>query len=215
MRAKDGQREARHWLVETTISQGLAGAEGLDVAAAGLADAWVVVARACKLTSEGLAAVVARQYGLATCDGIGRPDPAVARLVPETMARKLRAVPVLLDDKRLVVAVSDPRDLDMARQLARASQGRVELRLATPDTLDNWLLQAYAPAAGTGAVFHQPGSEGWSRSVGTEADPVTRLTADILAEAVRQRATDIHVQPFLGGGIVRFRVDGLLRRSMA
>jgi type II secretory ATPase GspE/PulE/Tfp pilus assembly ATPase PilB-like protein len=209
---KDG---SRHWLVETTVSDGLTGAEAVDVAGASLADAWVVVARACKLSPDELAAVVARRFGLSTCEGVGYPDPVAARLVPESMARKLKAAPLRLDDRRLVVAVSDPRSTDVARQIARAAHTRVEVRVAPPDTVDNWVLQAYATAVSGGNVFYQPGTAGWAQRVGDDADPVTRLTAEILNEAVRQRATDIHVQPFLGGGIVRFRVDGLLRRSMS
>ncbi len=207
---------ARHWLLEVAAAQGLPGAAAVTVGDAALSDVWLIVARACKLDPEELAAVVGRHFGVPTCGDVGRPDPAVARLVPEALARKLRAVPLKLDAGRLQVAVADPRDPEKGRQVARAARQRVDLRVAAPETIENWLLQAYAPqVAGRAAVFYQPGTSGWERTIGDEPNPVAQLTAQIFAEAVRHGATDVHLQPFLGGGIVRLRVDGLLRRSMS
>lgn len=205
---------SKHWIVEAVVSQGHPIADQIDVSDAKLGDIWLVVARACKLEQQELSEAIARHFNLRSYVGIQRPDASVIRLIPESMARKLKVVALLQENSRLLVAVSDPRDPDLRRQLAKTTQMPIELCIAPPDIIENWLLQGYAPSSANTAVFYQPGTSGWTLPSEAQEAPVVQLTAEIFGQAVKQGATDIHVQPFLGGGLVRFRVDGLLRRVM-
>ena len=142
------------------------------------------------------------------------PDRAAVKLLPEGTARRYQALPVSADARKLVVAVSDPRDRKLVFELRRVVERQVELRIAPPDTIDNWLVAAYASlGAADRATFSLPGSDAWREGVGDPDDAAVQLTAGILQQAYDARATDIHIQPFVGGGLVRYRVDGLLRRG--
>jgi len=178
------------------------------------------------LTEAGLTEAVAEQAGLTVVD-LDRtpPDPAVAAQLPESRARALGAVPVERQaDGALVVAVADPAPATL-EQLRAAVTGLVVVRVAPAAQLRRVLDATYRALAGVSeqvAAF-EVGRTGATQALahrgelGAEGDdaPVVRVVDMILTQALRDRASDVHVEPQDGRVRVRYRIDGSLHEVLA
>lgn len=184
---------------------------------ADLEGAWAAAARACGMDDPAFAAEVGRQYGL-------RSEPLPEHLSEEAVAWMASPVPresgaVLLRhvEGYLVIAVCDPTPPDLVERLRFASDMPVELVIAPPAELrrlrqgmPGHLLQPDAPAEDEVPV--EAGGDFHVEDTGSPS-AVVRLCNLMLRQAMRLRASDIHVQPLGGSGLVRMRIDGLLHKS--
>ena len=165
---------------------------------------------------------VARRLGIEYVDlSEVTVDPAAASLVPENLSNRYTALPYAFDEGRLVVAMADPGNV-LAVDDIRAVSGRaVSIVAATKVDI--------ADAARRAARFDDSVSdladlaladEGAElEDVGTleeaaEDAPVVKLMNTIIARAVNERASDIHVEPGERDLRIRFRIDGVLHEVM-
>ena len=156
-------------------------------------------------------------------------EPDVILTIPEAMARKHRVLAVAKDNGRLTVAMADPMDL-IAIDDIRASTGmELELEVALRKDVEESVTIAYRNAMATqhledaieGARLELGTPEGESFEELTEQElrsraedaPIVRLVNLILAQAMAERATDIHIEPLEDRTLVRYRVDGVLYES--
>ena len=147
------------------------------------------------------------------------PDRTALALVPEAIAREHLAIPVRLDDDGLHVAVAQPSD-DLRLLLAGTSGQPVRLMLA-PVTDIRWAIdRSYQAIGGVDKMIQvfeavegtrKRPVETESTAVVTENAPVVQVVDSILTQAVRDRASDIHIEPSQDVIYVRFRVDGALK----
>ena len=148
------------------------------------------------------------------------PAPEALSLVPEAMARENLAIPIRVDDDGLHVAVAQPSD-DLRFQLAGASGMSVRLSLA-PMTDIRWAIdRSYQAIDSVGKlvqVFEAVETTRNKRPVEPEAPavvsenaPVVQVVDSILTQAVRDRASDVHIEPSQDVIYVRFRIDGALK----
>jgi len=155
-------------------------------------------------------------------------EPAALEIVPIELARRYNLLPVRLKDQTLTAAVADPLDveaLDQLERLAGKCNCNVELLLAAPDSLERLRENHYSQIEGSRDVIRlidKVVDEVQAHSAdGEELDVdaaersaqeagVVSLVNRILAQAVQERATDIHIEPLQDGLVIRFRVDGLL-----
>jgi type IV pilus assembly protein PilB len=174
---------------------------------------------------DQLSRATAERYGLDHVDlAVYNVDIAAAALFPVTMARRYQAVPVgFLDQRTLLVAAADPAnvlavdDIQIATgldcQIAVAAKGDVESLLARLGTLQN----AAAEAVITDEEEEEEVAENLSAvsemQVGAEDAPVIKLVYSILAQAVGEGASDVHLEPAEGELRIRFRVDGVLKEA--
>jgi len=168
----------------------------------------------------------------ATIAGLLSADFALAdaksmRLVPERLARKYTVYPLRDDDRKIVVATADPNNIECEQALAFAAGRRVVFELADAHLVSEAIDKGYAgdrsvdlllsnlDAKLTDAVrvLEEAKPEAVS-SREVEAAPVVKLTNLILQDAVLQRASDVHIEPGEGSGVVRFRIDGVMRQYM-
>jgi type II secretory ATPase GspE/PulE/Tfp pilus assembly ATPase PilB-like protein len=225
-RAARPSNGARHWLLTVARSAGTTDLERLaHVAALPIEDAWTTVAEACGLSDEALARFVASQYRLNIAD-LDTADSSLANRIPERIARKYGVLPLREENGQLVIATSDPNDHDAEQALRFASRKRPIFEIAAPaalkmlinaryssDRMVEMLLGTVDADLSDVRVVEYSGPE----SVGDEevdAAPIIRLTNVIMVDAVREGASDIHLEPNGGGGVVRLRVDGVLRHHM-
>lgn len=189
-------------------------------------DAWKAVARTLEISSDELAARVAAHFhlGVAQLDGA---EPRVLALLPESLARRHVLFPLRESDHHLVVATWNPTDLGAEQAVGfaagrtptfevappQAIQAAIDLYYA-PDRMVERLLDRVDEEAGTDiSVIDEQGPEAVAAR-DLESAPVVQLTGMILTDAVRSGASDIHLEPGRGGGVVRFRIDGVLRTHM-
>ncbi len=173
------------------------------------------------VTEADLSRALAAQLGLEMVDlSADRPDlEAVGKLSPE-LARRHNVMPVRIeDDGTLVVAMTDPTNvvaLDELRMTTGAQ--RVQPVVATESGLDASLTRYY-PSHGTiqDEDFGDDFGVDDDDEVGAEdaeSKPIVRLANTLIIDAVRLRASDIHVEPTREDVRVRFRVDGILTEVM-
>ncbi len=220
------------WLVRAAKKAGLPGAEDLQVVGGlDVGEAWAKVAAACGVTHEELTEAVARAFGMPVAD-LDKAAPTATKLVPASTARKHGVFPLRDEDRYLVLATSNPVDADAEQELAFVSARIAQFEIASPDAIAEAIESTYAPDAAAESLlarvaqrFDELGSvevdiaadDEQPEEVSEEetaAGPVVRLTNIILHEAVGRGASDIHVQPMAGSGLVRFRTDGVLQNGM-
>lgn len=221
------QTAVKHWLLGVVERAGLSGSSPAEFAdGISLADAWAEVGRAFELDESELASLVAAHFKIGVAD-LSQAEARASKLVPEDVANRLAVLPVREDDRCLVVATSDPTDLNAEEAVGFASGRTPIFEVAPPIALGEALKQAYNPDTVFGALLDAEGDAGDSSVAvvddtsidttpvtDTESGPVVKLTNLILREAVAQDASDIHIEPGRAGGLVRFRVDGVLRQHM-
>jgi type II secretory ATPase GspE/PulE/Tfp pilus assembly ATPase PilB-like protein/ActR/RegA family two-component response regulator len=209
-----------HWLVGIVERAGHACPPPPE--GAGIAELWRTVAAAAGMSQDDLARLVSRHFRLEVAD-LGSAEPAAAKLVPEKVARQFLVFPVREDDRRLVVATADPMDVEAEQMLGFASSRTPVFVVAPPEAIESAINAQYAPdrsvesilrtvdagAADGVTIIEEAGSEGVGAGE-AESAPVVRLTNALFQEAVTHRASDIHLEPGRSGGVIRFRVDGVM-----
>ncbi len=169
-------------------------------------------------TERALAQALAEQYDLAFVDlGSAPPDDEVAALLPESFARRLRALPVGFagDDETLLVAVADPTNVVTSDDLRMALGVNVQLVVSEASAIEGAISRIYG--SGEDVEVAAPGSGGRRRqesidATAAESAPVIGLVNGVIRRAIEQRVSDIHFQPQPSGLVVRGRVDGVMRQ---
>jgi general secretion pathway protein E len=169
------------------------------------------------LSANDFADEVARFYGLRR---LGLPQLlAASPLVGQFSIRFLRETTIfpyqgVNGDVRL--AVGDPSDLAAIRAAEIVLGGSVEIDVASFDDISTVLNERLASDDPSQAdapqdqVFHSDDDIESLRDLASGA-PVVRAVNDLLEKAAESRASDIHIEPFRDGLVVRFRIDGMLR----
>ena len=154
------------------------------------------------ITDEDLSRALAIQQGLnwLPADQL-RPDEDAVALLDAGTARAFGALPLDQVDGVLRVAISNPETLPLLGDLESISGCRIEAVLAAPEALASAVEDAYQRHAEVKAAAEVEASE---------AAPIVRLLEQILTRAVRDRAADIHFEPYQGTFRIRMRSDGVL-----
>ena len=168
------------------------------------------------VTAEDLAAVYSVQLNVPLID-LKRHSvqPDAIRLVPESIARRHTLIPLDVVGDSLLVAMADAGDVRAIEDVRAHAEMRVEVTLALPKDIEQAIDLNYRstgelekqvkefapPAAGTAEAT----SELIART------PVAKSLDLLVTQAVRDRASDVHVEPQESRLRVRYRVDGVLR----
>jgi general secretion pathway protein E len=215
-----------HWIVNVARRARLPGLAELRLPpSTPVLDVWRTVCVAAEIEEEALADAIAAELRLDRVDHAALD--ATLEGVPRSLQERFGVRAVGDDGRTLTVATADPMNADIEQALAFACKRRIRLVMASPRELG---LQA-APRVGTEAELEMLLAEvPWSMGDAVQleedaepqevdvdqisAEPIIKLSNVILREAVRQNASDIHLEPDQARGIVRFRVDGVLRPYM-
>jgi type IV pilus assembly protein PilB len=177
------------------------------------------------ITSEQLSRAVAERYGLDHVDlSTYQVDVTASALFPVAMARRYKAVPVgYVDSKTLLVAAVDPANVLAADDIQIATGLDCRVAVAAEDDLEALLSRlSTLQSAAAGAIIEEQDepdpaeaelAEVAEMQVGAEDAPVIKLVYSILAQAVGEGASDIHLEPADGELRVRFRIDGVLKEA--
>jgi type II secretion system protein E len=141
-------------------------------------------------------------------------------------ARRFKVVPIGYGESGLIVAVSDPLDIDTMDSLSFLLQREIELVCASPEKIRQALIKYYGTADEASDILaEQIGHdvdlgvevvEGGDIGGADEGDaPIIRMVSMLLIEAHRLRASDIHLEPLDKKFRVRFRIDGVLQEMQA
>jgi general secretion pathway protein E len=144
------------------------------------------------------------------------PEPEALQLIPEAMARKYIAVPLAVEGNVLRVAMANPTDIFALEALASWSQMRIEPEVATSEEVleaIDFNYKAYDEIEKQISSISLSDGEKITEqlNIDTATDaPVAQALTLIIDEAVKARASDIHLQPGEEKLRVRYRIDGAL-----
>src|SRR5712692_5980698 len=146
----------------------------------------------------------------------------VLKLIPSGLARLHRALPIGMSGNTLRVALVDPLDPRAAEDLRFALGKDVDVVVAPTEQIENRIKEYYgADTTSMEEVLKQLGEAGemlqirgdeTAAAVEAEANatPIIRFVDLILYQAIQDRASDIHFEPFENEFKIRYRVDGAL-----
>jgi type IV pilus assembly protein PilB len=168
------------------------------------------------LRHDQLARAVAERFGLDYVDlSVYDLDMGAVNLIRAETAKRYQAVPVgYTDDGTLLLAMADPTNVLTIDDVAMMTGRRVKVAAASVEDL-NLLLTRLARMDDSieDIVDEEHEEEAEPDTLAEEADrdaPVIKLVHSIVAQAVQQGASDIHINPEEGDTRVLFRVDGVL-----
>ncbi len=180
------------------------------------------------ISRELLITVLTTQMGIEYCEVKSvKIDEGVTKLVPENLVTKYNAMPIGFDENNpniLKVAMVDPMDLNAVDDISIASGLQVEPLLSFEDDLINVIGKYYGSAQAMEAAeayrIEQQSNELTDDELDQMQDdidnsPIVLLVNQIIEGGVRQRASDIHIEPMETYVRVRYRIDGALKQVMS
>ncbi len=201
--------EFKHWLVKAAVLM----RPGTDIPAnlaisSNASDAWRQVAAIFQITPMELAEYVASAHSL-KIGNIADFQPTEVSLLPERHCRELNVVQLWVTGEVACFAVSDPRlSEESYSRLCFAAARTVELVVLPPDEIDICLTRFFSPRSLGG--FDK--TRAINLLAANDNTPAVKLASSLLRMAIDRNASDVHLHPYLGGGAIRFRIDGRLRR---
>lgn len=165
-----------------------------------------------------LARAVAAEFGMPFVELGTQP---IARDVLAALSREFALAYLILPYGRtggvLQVAVPDPIAADVLDRLPEQVGEPIRLALATESDLRQAIARGYG-TDWTGTALHEdspPGDGGDGSTADPDDAPVIRLVREMIAEAIRLRASDIHLEPLERRFRIRYRIDGALQEGDA
>ncbi|HVO35366.1 MAG TPA: type II/IV secretion system protein [Gemmatimonadales bacterium] len=190
------RKEGPEWVADAVVAKGLA-------------------------SPELVAALAARAAHVPVAD-FAAAEPAAVQFVPETVARQYAALPLAASNRVIRIATANPLDLDAEQALGFVAGRQVEFQYATPQALFKRLDEVYRPDRSierlVGGLATQatvePAEQAKASTPAAVDAPATRLVEATIADAARERASDVHFEPVEQGLVIRYRIDGVLKEVM-
>ncbi|MBR1815758.1 MAG: Flp pilus assembly complex ATPase component TadA [Lachnospiraceae bacterium] len=154
-------------------------------------------------------------------------DEDILKLVPENLVNKYKALPIGYDEQNpnvLRVAMVDPMDLNAIDDIGIATNSQVEPLLAMEEDMNETIGKYFGNAQAMEAaelyrkeresdMLSEAEEEALNEDI--ENSPIVLLVKQIIEGGVRQRASDIHIEPLESSVRVRYRIDGALKQVMS
>lgn len=146
-------------------------------------------------------------------------------LLPETMVKEYKAMPIELNGNFLTVAMTNPLDYKAVYAINNYTKKKVRTAVCTPTQLEEKIRELYE-ANDQSSVYDEAQEFVQSQMAKTEDtlstedqedvdnQPIIKFVNNMIADAVNQRASDIHIEPQETKMIIRFRIDGKLVKYM-
>jgi type II secretory ATPase GspE/PulE/Tfp pilus assembly ATPase PilB-like protein/CheY-like chemotaxis protein len=215
-----------HWIIQLALEAAGRSGEASDVdRGLSITELWGEAQQLAEITASELVARVAQHFSLKTA-AFERAEPQAIRFVPERLARSCLVFPLRVSDREIVVASCDPMNLSTEEQLRFAAGRTPVFEVAAPADLERTIEAHYRPESAAETLLSDIGAEVDNVHLVEQADlrpleadetggePVVRLSNLILREAVKHRASDVHLAPGRSVGTVHLRVDGVLQLRM-
>ncbi|WP_353153062.1 GspE/PulE family protein [Herminiimonas fonticola] len=172
------------------------------------------------VTEEQISTALARQLDIPYINiKFFNVNPETVRLLPETQARRFRAI--VLEDRRksLLIGMADPTDLFAYDEISRSLKRDIELAVINESELLQAIDRIYRRTeeiTDFARELEEDLSDGpvdfgtMGMTPGLEEAPIVKLLQSVFDDATQVRASDIHIEPQEGRLQIRFRIDGVL-----
>jgi len=174
------------------------------------------------VTEEDVLKALGQQLGLPYQADLGDIDRELALKLPITYAKKAVVLPLRRDNGTILAATSEPLNLSTLDDLAALLGSDITLCLAPSEKILDTLNRLHSEDMNKAEDTVQEMEEEDLSFLAAELDeptdllevtddaPIIRLVNSLLSQAIRERASDIHIEPFEKEMIARFRIDGIL-----
>jgi type IV pilus assembly protein PilB len=183
------------------------------------------------ITDEKLALGLSHQLEipLMTSESLIRVDKAALELIPEFFAREYHCLAYAKEADALHVVTVDPEDIVVIDNLHKITNSQISVSIAPQLVIDEAIERHYKELRTTGEVTEAlSGMDFIVSADGREIDdidvnqlkkeldeaPIVKLVNLIISEAIKSRATDIHIEPLFDALLIRYRIDGALQEIM-
>ena len=176
------------------------------------------------LTFEDLGRALAKQVGVPYIEKITEQlaDPALLAKIPLRFLRQHVVMPIMYKGRKAILT-ADPRDLGPLDDLALILRGDATYAVATEETIIDGINKFYPLEAGKD-VMEELQAEGGELELGAieEKDllemaneaPIIKLVNHVLYQAVKEGASDIHIEPYEKELRIRYRIDGTMYQKL-
>ena len=151
-------------------------------------------------------------------------DADVVKVIPETLARRYQVIPLFKKDKALTLAMVDPLNVFAIDDLRRITGTDIQPVVSTETEVMQAIDRFYSATPDMVEAAKEADVQGYGviqeeQIIDLEriADdtPIIKLVNTMIAQAVREGASDIHIEPDAEVLRIRYRVDGILREVMS
>jgi type IV pilus assembly protein PilB len=179
------------------------------------------------ITESDLTAFLSKQYGVPSINlSEIEVDPAIVKTIPAEIAQKYQIVPVNRAGSTLIIAMSDPSNIFAVDDIKFMTGYNVEVVVASESAIKSAIDRYYDQSSSLADVMNEMDMEDvevigddddvdiTSLERATEDAPVVKLVNLILTDAIKKKASDIHIEPYERTFRVRYRIDGVLYEVM-
>ncbi|ABS60005.1 GspE/PulE family protein [Fervidobacterium nodosum] len=173
-------------------------------------------------TWDDIVRALAEQYGIEACIGEVKIDNEFVKKFPKELIQELKIVPISERDGKLFVGISNVYDIpNVKRRLKFRMNKDVDFCLFSPSVFESMYntvihgmsSSVFAEQIGDAIVQQQEEEKTEeTEKISEEDTPVVKLVSNIVSHAIELDASDIHIEPQRKNVVVRYRVDGVLRR---
>ena len=166
------------------------------------------------LTEDDVLGTIAEQFGMKYVNiDPSALDPEIGKEIDPEIARKYGVAPVMKDADSVTVVLSDPMNYDAVDSLRYVLHGKdVQAVLAPAADVKALMDKLYPSGADEITARTDDGFGGDDESSSGDDAPVIKLCGLILSNAIKMKASDIHLEPMEKEFRVRYRIDGALRK---
>jgi type IV pilus assembly protein PilB len=136
------------------------------------------------------------------------------KLVPEEVARSSKLIPVEVKEGSLTVAMANPNDINVIDRLRDITKMTIEPRISDEDTILSYIDDFYGLNIDPEKEIEESLSQALSLDeVEEETAPLIKLVDSLVAQGIKEGATDVHIEVDESVGRVRYRIDGVLETA--
>ncbi|MBT6339184.1 MAG: Flp pilus assembly complex ATPase component TadA [Desulfobacula sp.] len=186
------------------------------------------------ITEDDIFQVLSRQLGIPQAGLASKKiNPKILDLIPADFCYKNHVVPLGFKDKSLWVAMADPTDYETLKDMAFITECRTKPAIEKSKIILDFLMRYHSPPLET-QEYDLSGEDTTADEIqvmdtiddqddisftnlerAAKGGVVRQLTNGIIANAIKEQASDIHIEPQEDEVVIRFRVDGIMRDVMS
>ncbi len=171
------------------------------------------------ITEDGLLNILELQLGIPKINlDVIDVDMNAVSMISEGLAKKYNLIPTNFKDGKLVVAMSDPLNIFAEEDVVLASGYKIDIRIARESEINDAITKYYSKDYMAKAEVKlnevvEENIEDEPTIKSEENSPTVVLIDRVIENAVKNNASDIHIEPYKDKIVIRYRIDGKLKKQ--